>query len=148
LDVLRGKEYSHLDRLGHIYLDYTGAGLYATSQLREHLTLLESDVFGNPHSRNPTSRTITDLVERCRRKVLSYFNAPEGEYVAIFTANASQALKLVGEAYPFAPDGHYLLTFDNHNSVNGIREFARAQHATITYVPMAPSDFPRWDHNF
>ena len=140
LDVLRDKEYSHLDRSGHIYLDYTGAGLYATSQLREHLTLLESDVFGNPHSRNPTSRTITDLVERCRRKVLSYFNAPEGEYVAIFTANASQALKLVGEAYPFAPDGHYLLTFDNHNSVNGIREFARAQHATITYVPLSLPD--------
>ena len=43
--------------------------------------------------------------------------------------NASGALKLVGEAYPFAPGGRYLLSADNHNSVNGIREFARARGA-------------------
>ncbi len=45
----------------------------------------------------------------------------------IFTANATEALKLVGEAYPFEAGGQYPLTFDNHNSVNGIREFARVQ---------------------
>lgn len=137
LSDLRKKEYSRLDRLGHVYLDYTGGGLYATSQVREHLRLLESEVFGNPHSHNPTSGPITELIERCRRAVLAYFKASEDEYVAVFTANASQALKLVGEAYPFGPDGHYLLTFDNHNSVNGIREFARVRHATITYVPLS-----------
>ena len=43
----------------------------------------------------------------------------------VFTANATGALKLVGESYPFAPGGRLLLTVDNHNSVNGIREFAR-----------------------
>src|SRR5262249_40383941 len=58
------------------------------------------------------------------------------EYVAIFTPNASGALKLVGEAYPFAAGDHYLLTADNHNSVNGIREFAWAGGATVTYVPV------------
>jgi molybdenum cofactor sulfurtransferase len=137
LDDLREKEYSRLDRLGHVYLDYTGAGLYAASQVRDHFRLLESHVFGNPHSHNPTSAPITELIERCRRAVLAYFSASEDEYVVIFTANASQALKLVGEAYPFGPDGHYLLTFDNHNSVNGIREFARARHAAVTYVPLS-----------
>src|SRR5207302_4354343 len=30
----------------------------------------------------------------------------------------------------------YLLTFDNHNSVNGIREFARAKGAAIAYAPL------------
>ena len=54
----------------------------------------------------------------------------------MFTANATQALKLVGESYPFERGSEYLLTFDNHNSVNGIREFARAKHATTTYVPI------------
>jgi molybdenum cofactor sulfurtransferase len=136
LDALRAEEYSRLDRLGHIYLDYTGAGLNASCQVREHLSLLESHVFGNPHSQNPTSATITELVERCRRKILDYFQASENDYTVIFTPNASGALKLVGEAYPFGPDSHYLLTFDNHNSVNGIREFARAHHAGITYVPL------------
>jgi selenocysteine lyase/cysteine desulfurase len=54
--------------------------------------------------------------------------------------NASGALKLVGESYPFAPGGRFLLTFDNHNSVNGIREFARAKGATVTYTPVLPPD--------
>ena len=70
---------------------------------------------------------MTELVESGRKKVLSYFDASPDEYVAIFTANASTALKLVGESYPFSPGDQYLLTFDNHNSVNGIREYARAR---------------------
>ena len=48
------------------------------------------------------------------------------EYCVVFTPNATGALKLVGEAYPFEPGSRFLLTSDNHNSVNGIREFARA----------------------
>lgn len=30
---LRARDYSRLDDLGHVYLDYTGGGLYAQSQL-------------------------------------------------------------------------------------------------------------------
>jgi len=58
----------------------------------------------------------------------------------IFTANATQALKLLGEAHPFDGDGEYLLTFDNHNSVNGIREFAHATQCPVTYVPVVLPD--------
>ena len=72
--------------------------------------------------------------------MLDFFNADPDEYVVIFTANATQALKLVGEAYPFDPGGEYLLTFDNHNSVNGIREFARAKGCPTTYVPIVLPD--------
>ena len=137
LDGLRASDYSNLDSEDHVYLDYTGGGLYASRQIREHVQLLEGHLFGNPHSGNPTSRTMTRLVEKARSAVLDYFNASPREYAAIFTANASTALKLVGEAYPFGKGDHYLLTFDNHNSVNGIREFARAKQAEITYVPLA-----------
>jgi len=136
LDELRSREYGRLDRLGQVYLDYTGAGLYAESQLRDHHALLEAHVFGNHHSRNPTSMAAGELLEQGRRKVLDYFNASPDEYVAVFTANASTALKLVGEAYPFDEGGRYLLTFDNHNSVNGIREFARSRKSAINYVPL------------
>jgi selenocysteine lyase/cysteine desulfurase len=83
---------------------------------------------------------MTHLVERAREAVLEFFNASPDEYVIVFTQNASGALKLVGEAYPFCPGGNYLLTFDNHNSVNGIREFARAKGATVTYAPVLPPD--------
>jgi len=136
LDDLRAKEYARLDKHHHIYLDYTGGGLYAESQLREHMALLQDNVFGNPHSLNPTSLAMTHLVEHARENVLKFFNAAPKEYLAIFTANASAALKLVGESYPFARGDHYLLTFDNHNSVNGIREYARARGAETTYAPL------------
>jgi selenocysteine lyase/cysteine desulfurase len=136
LDALRESEYARLDKHHHIYLDYTGGGLYAESQLRDHIALLKENVFGNPHSLNPTSLAMTHLVEHAREYVLDFFNAPPKEYLVIFTANASAGLKLVGESYPFARGSHYLLTFDNHNSVNGIREFARAKGAETTYAPL------------
>ncbi len=136
LDRLRAAEYRRLDERRQIYLDYTGACLYAESQLAEHLELLRSGVFGNPHSANPTSAAMTEHVERTRRSVLNYFNAPAADYILVFTQNASAALKLVGESYPFAPGGRYLLTFDNHNSVNGIREFAHAKGASVAYAPL------------
>lgn len=140
LDELRARDYARLDALGDVYLDYTGAGLYGSSQVRRHLELLESHVFGNPHSRNPASAQMSEWVERGRRDVLEFFNASGEEYTVIFTPNATGALKLVGESYPFSPGGVYLLTFDNHNSVNGIREFARARGARIRYVPLAIPD--------
>jgi molybdenum cofactor sulfurtransferase len=140
LDELRQRDYSRLDSGGHIYLDYTGGGLYAMSQVRAHYDLLANNVFGNPHSSNPTSRAMTELAEGARQYILRYFNAVPEEYVAIFTANASHALKLVGESYPFEPGDRYLLTFDNHNSVNGIREFARARGAVTTYAPVVLPD--------
>src|SRR5258708_39038390 len=63
LDELRAAEYARLDRRGQVYLDYTGGGLYAESQLRDHVALLGDDVFGNPHSKNLTSMAMTRLVE-------------------------------------------------------------------------------------
>jgi molybdenum cofactor sulfurtransferase len=140
IDALRATDYSRIDRCGHVYLDYTGGGLYADSQVKKHLALLLDCVLGNPHSSNPTSQAATELMERARAHVLEFFQAPEDEYDIVFTQNASGALKLVGESYPFSPNGHYLLTFDNHNSVNGIREFAHARGAPVSYLPVMLPD--------
>ena len=41
---------------------------------------------------------------------------------------------------PFAPGGQYVLTYDNHNSVNGIREFAQGKGAKFTYAPLTVPD--------
>ncbi len=140
LDALRSAEYARLDAEGHVYLDYTGGGLYAEAQLREHMELLRNHTFGNPHSCNPTSQAATLLCEEARATVMRYFRADPQEYTAIFTLNASGALKLVGESFPFAAGGRYLLSVDNHNSVNGIREFAHAAGAEVTYLPIGSSD--------
>ena len=123
-----------------MYLDYTGGSLYGESQVRQHGEMLQTGVFGNPHSSNPTSVAMTDHVEHTRRFVLTYFNASPDDYFVVFTPNATAALKLVGESFPFMPGGRFLLTFDNHNSVNGIREFARAKGAAIDYAPLAAPD--------
>src|SRR4029077_18072945 len=117
-------------------LDYTGGSLYAESQLQKHFELLRSGVLGNPHSASPASVAMTDHVERTRRLILNYFNARADDYTLVFTQNASAALKLVGESFPFAPGNRLLLAFDNHHSGKGIREFARAKGASITYAPL------------
>ncbi len=135
LDVLRSTEYARLDQAGQVYLDYTGASLHAESQVREHVTVLSRAVLGNPHSASAASSETTTLVEGTRRAILKWFNAA-GAYTAVFTSNATGALKHVGECYPFAPDRRLLLTTDNHNSVNGMREFASAHGAATDYVPL------------
>src|SRR5690606_15229619 len=118
---------------------YTGGGIYAESQIKKHQKLLSENVFGNPHSTNPTSLAATHLVESTREYILNFFNADPNEYLAIFTPNASGALKIIGESYPFE-NGRYLLTFDNHNSVNGIREFAHARGGDVIYIPVMLPD--------
>ena len=131
-------DYTRLDATGHVYLDYTGGGLYADSQLARHRDLLAGAVFGNPHSQNLPSQDMGARVEATRAQILEFFRASPEEYEVIFTPNATGALRLVGESYPFGPGGRFLLTFDNHNSVNGIRQFARARGASVTYVPLPP----------
>jgi len=135
VDKIRAADYARLDQAGDAYLDYTGACIYAASQVRAHAELLASNLLGNPHSASPASSSATDLVERSRRAVLEWFNAGD-DYTAIFTLNATGALKHIGESYPFESGGRFLLTVDNHNSVNGIREFAAAAGVSACYAPL------------
>jgi len=76
-----------------------------------------------------------EQVRLARSAVLSYFQAPPEDYVCIFTANCTMALKLVGESFPFEPPSQFILAEDSHNSVNGIRAFAERKGATVRYVP-------------
>ena len=135
IDTLRATDYGRIDAGRQVYLDYTGGALHAASQVQQHLALLTEQVLGNPHSVNPTSMAMTAQVEHARAAVLAHFNGT-GRYTAIFTANASAALKLVGESFPFTAGGRLLLTADNHNSVNGLREFAQAKGARVDYAPL------------
>src|SRR5690625_1816221 len=136
MEALRAREFKRLDENGQVYLDHTGSALYPESLIRSHSEWLCRSVLGNPHSRNPTSKAATEVVERARRRVLEFFNADSSEYEVIFTLNASGALKVVGEAYPFRKGSSFRLTADNHNSVNGIREFAKQHGAEVTYLQL------------
>ncbi|MFI5312464.1 MAG: aminotransferase class V-fold PLP-dependent enzyme, partial [Gemmatimonadales bacterium] len=61
-------------------------------------------------------------------------HAPADEYAVVLTPNASGACRLVGESFPFEPGSVLALSADNHNSVNGIREFARRRSASIETI--------------
>ena len=137
-EELRAQEFQRLDDERQVYLDYTGGNLHSISQLRKHTELLTRNVLGNPHSTNPTSLLATNLVDEAREKVKSFFNADD--YVCIFTPNATGALKIIGECYPFNKESHLLLLADNHNSVNGIREYCRKNGGSFSYSPLVIED--------
>src|SRR5262249_56715305 len=75
------------------------------------------------------------MMDRARRRVLRFCDAGD-DYVVCFTANASAAIKLVAESFPFGPQAPLVLTADNHNSVNGIREYARRAGARVEYLAL------------
>lgn len=133
---LRSEEFARLDENGLIYLDYAGSGLHGSSQLQAYADLLVRGVHGNPHSLHAASRASAELIEAARSAVLDYLGLDSRTHSVCFTANASAAVKLVAEAYPFSERRGLLLTADNHNSINGMREYARAKGAMVDILPL------------
>ena len=134
--ALRAREFARLDARGEVYLDHTGSALYPDSLVRAHAELLRGSVLGNPHSDSPASRASTGAIDEARAAVLRFLDADPAEYEVCFTANCSGALRLVGEAFPFGHGSRFVLSADNHNSVNGIREFAARSCSAVRYVPL------------
>ena len=131
---LRAREFGRLAKTGITYLDYTGSGLYAESHVRDHAEFLCGTVVGNPHSENEPSVLAAEILSAARTRILEFFEADSEHWTVCFTANASGAAKLVGESFPFEAGSRLVLTADNHNSVNGIREFARAAGTEVRYL--------------
>src|SRR4051794_21328338 len=135
---LRAREFARLDRLGIAYLDFAASGLHAASQAAAYGDLLANGLFGNPHSEHQPSRDSTAAIDAARAALLAAIGLSDEDYAVCFTANTSAAIKLVAEAYPFGRRRGLVLSQDNHNSVNGIREYARAAGAPVTILPLTP----------
>ncbi|MER5887899.1 aminotransferase class V-fold PLP-dependent enzyme [Streptomyces sp. NPDC001941] len=136
VDGLRAAEFPYLDATGQAYLDYTGAALPPLSLVRGHAERLGGGAFGNPHSASPTSMASTRLVEEARQAVLAFCGAPPDAYTVVFTPNATAAIRLVAEAFPFAADRPLVLLGDDHNSVLGARSYAERAGARTSVVPL------------
>ena len=134
--TLRAREFPQLDATNLAYLDYTGSALPASRQLRAHDELLHGTVFGNPHAEHGPSTTSTAALDEARAVLLAHLDADDAEYDVAFTANATAAVKLVAESYPFSSNGVYALSADNHNSLNGVREYARRAGSRVAYLPL------------
>jgi selenocysteine lyase/cysteine desulfurase len=96
--------------------------------------MLCQGVYGNPHSDSQPSRSSTDAIEAARERILNFFDVESSTHEICFTANTSAAIKLVAESYPFTPQSLCLLSADNHNSVNGLREYARRGGARVRTI--------------
>lgn len=136
--TLRAREFPELDRRRLVYLDYTGAALPSRTQLRTHEALMRGVVLGNPHAEHAPSRASTEAIAAARAATLRFLDADPDEYGVCFTANASAAAKLVAEGFPFRRGSELVLSADNHNSVNGLREYARRAGARLRILPLTP----------
>lgn len=134
--ALRNREFSRLDRSGTVYADYTGAALYPESLVAAHARRLTETVLGNPHSASGPSVESTGWVNSAKRRTLKFLQADPAEYDVIFTANATGAMRILAEAFPFECGSRLVLTADNHNSVNGLRIAAKSRGAEVAYVPL------------
>ena len=88
--------------IGTVYLDHAGATLYAKSQLEACFEDLSTHLYGNPHSRNPSSKLSTDTIDQTRELVLNHFGTDSDHYDIIFTSGCTGSLKLLSEIFPWS----------------------------------------------
>ncbi|KAJ8401430.1 hypothetical protein AAFF_G00383490 [Aldrovandia affinis] len=119
------------DRIkGITYLDHAGTTLYPQSLIKGFFQDMASNVYGNPHSHNSSSRLTHDTVENVRYRILQHFNTSPEDYTVVFTSGCTAALKLVAESFPWKatstdePGSQFCYLTDNHTSVVGIRVVA------------------------
>ncbi|XP_026801265.3 molybdenum cofactor sulfurase isoform X2 [Pangasianodon hypophthalmus] len=136
------REFSRLNDI--TYLDHAGTTFFAESQVKSFYEDISRNVYGNPHSLNPSSKMTHDTVERVRYRILEHFNTSPEEYSVIFTAGCTAALKLVADSFPWtsASDEHsgsqFCYLTDNHTSVVGIRGVTEPQG--VGTVPVFPQE--------
>ncbi|CAB3747359.1 aminotransferase class V-fold PLP-dependent enzyme [Paraburkholderia humisilvae] len=133
VEALRRSDFSRLDAHQATYLDHVGGTLAPESLLEEDYQVLKSTILGNPHSGSKSSDV---AYKKARAEIYRYFRCAPDEYEIIFTPNASGAIRLVAESFPFDGRSQVLLTKDNHTSVHGLREYAKAKGASVKYIPL------------
>ncbi|MFH0873839.1 MAG: aminotransferase class V-fold PLP-dependent enzyme [Candidatus Komeilibacteria bacterium] len=120
---------------GEVYADWTGSAIPPIHLIDQHHKYLGENLIGNPHSHHRPSAEAMERVMSTRAAILRYLHASPEEYEVIFGPGATAAIQLVGQHYKWE-GGEYLLTADNHNSVNGVREMAKRNGAVVRYAPI------------
>ncbi|KAG0229503.1 hypothetical protein BGW41_003013 [Actinomortierella wolfii] len=141
IDTIRQEQYPQIKDA--VYLDHAGATLPAQSTIQRFTADLTQNLYANPHSKSPSSLATSARINSVRRQILEHFNASTlGEWDVIFTSNATAAIKLVGEAFPWTrtyeqeqPNGkassRLLLFREAHTSVVGLRALADDESRAI-----------------
>ena len=115
------------------YLDHAGTTLYSKLLVDNYSADLTSNLFGNPHSASPSSQESTRRIDSIRLRALDWFHASPDDFDLVFVANATAAIKLVGEAFGDHPDGfNFAYHKAAHTSLVGLREKAKSYHCFST----------------
>lgn len=108
--------------LPHAYLDNAAAPLFPSTIAYKAADLLCSQPIVNPHSNGVLGDRISKLVNDTRVKVLQLLNVDPSTHEVVFCANATAAIKLVGECMENYGFSHLI---DSHTSIVGLRELAQ-----------------------
>ena len=130
---------THEDRLIHfpqlqevVYLDHAGATVPSKAQIDALSHSLLTQTFGNPHSVGPAASLSKKTIDSTKIQVLqTLFNTTSDDYTLIFTSGATAGLKLVGECFPWQSSSKFAYMRQSHNSVVGMREYAKQKNATM-----------------
>lgn len=123
IECMREVEYPMLKDA--VYLDHAGTTLYSKRLMERFTSDMMSNLFGNPHSASHSSQTSTLRIDEVRLQLLRFLNADPNEYDLVFVANATAAIKLVGDAFRDHEQGFwYGYHRDAHTSLVGVRELA------------------------
>ncbi|KAG0650883.1 Molybdenum cofactor sulfurase [Hyphodiscus hymeniophilus] len=138
VEEFRDEEYPMMK--GKVYLDHGGTTIYSKSLIEAFSEKMITNLYGNPHSASDPAKLSGDEVDSIREKALRFFKADPAHFDLVFTANASAAIKLVGESFrdlavASSVSGAFWFGYhkDSHNSVVGIREYADSnQHCFVS----------------
>ncbi|KAH8675870.1 pyridoxal phosphate-dependent transferase [Xylariales sp. PMI_506] len=133
VEAIRSREYAHMS--GGIYLDHSGATIYAKSLIESfHKKLLSNNLYGNPHSENSPAKFSSGMIDEVREKTMRFLGADPEHFDLVFVANATAAIKLVADSFRDLATRSKSQTFwygyhkDSHTSLVGVREYTYGQH--------------------
>jgi molybdenum cofactor sulfurtransferase len=117
-----------------VYLDHSGATIYARSTIEAFSSKMMAGLYGNPHSANEPARISGDMVDDVRERALRFFGANPKHYDLVFVANATAGIKLVADAFRDLAEKTRTGSFwygyhkEAHTSIVGVRELCNGDH--------------------
>ncbi|KAG8622973.1 hypothetical protein KVT40_007949 [Elsinoe batatas] len=123
IEEMRKEQYPMLGDA--IYLDHAGTTLTSKRLMDLFHQEMVSNLYGNPHSFSQASHRTAAVIDTVRLKLLAFVKADPKQFDVVFTANATAAIKLVGDSFRDNPYGfRYLYHTESHTSLVGVRELA------------------------
>ncbi|RUS71141.1 hypothetical protein EGW08_021094 [Elysia chlorotica] len=111
IELARSQDFPNLRDT--VYVDHVGATLYSRSQMEAVHKDLMSNLYGNPHSHNASSKLSTDTVDQVRARILQMFNTNHKEYSLIFTSGCTASLQIIANCFRFGTGNHTCLLLNN-----------------------------------